>query len=133
MLTTHRGWSRVGLEPLIPAIMEQKTLKLCKAMRPACVPLIFNTTTLVSDLRLQQVCLNFNRNKCLQEPEQELHVYSLGVIAFGWKHGAGGLSQSHLVGSGSDGRPRGGLKLPTKHRQLCLTVRGSGPGEELCQ
>lgn len=102
-------------------------------MRPACVPLVFNTTTLSSDLRLQQVCLKFNRNKCFQEEEQELHVYSLAVIAFGRKHRAGGLSQSHLVGSGSDGRSQRGLKLPTKHRQLCLTVRGSSPGEELCQ
>lgn len=58
---------------------------------------------------------------------------SLGVIAFGWKHSAGSLSQSHLVGPGSDGRSQGGLKLPPNQRQLCLTVRGSSPREELGQ
>lgn len=38
------------------------------------------------------------------DPEQDVHVYLLCVVAFGWKHSAGSLSQSDLVGSGSDGR-----------------------------
>lgn len=115
------------------------------------MPLISNTTTLNSHLRLQRAaCLAAKKQLTIQfldekkaakmqnvgyggEPGRETCVYSLGGVAFGWKHGAGGLSHSHLVGSGSDGRSRGGLELPTKHSQLRLPVRGSGPREELRQ
>lgn len=50
------------------------------------------------------------------EPERALHGYSLCVVAFDWKHSAGSLSQSDLVGPGGDGRSCGGLELPPTHR-----------------
>lgn len=95
--------------------------------------LTFNTTTLKSHLRLQQqACFGINRNEYdWKNVIFQSSFYSLGAVAFGWKHNAGGLSQSHLVGSGSDGGSEGGLELPTQHRQLRLSVRGSGPREEL--
>lgn len=57
-----------------------------------------------------------NTNTLFLEPKQALQSYSLRVVAFGWNHSAGRLSQSDLVGSGGDSRSQRRLELPPSQR-----------------
>lgn len=58
----------------------------------------------------------YNTKTLSLEPKQALQSYSLRVVAFGWNHSAGRLSQSDLVGSGGDSRPQRRLELPPSQR-----------------
>lgn len=57
-----------------------------------------------------------NTNTLFLEPKQALQSYSLRVVAFGWNHSAGRLSQSDLVGSGGDSGSQRRLELPPSQR-----------------